>query len=122
MNHSSTSRHSRKSRNKEGRKKYRLRKGSKHEDFALKEALAEIVTTADKMKGKNNGSEHLKQIEVEEVWRWRGGMQKMSPRVQVYMRKGEGEGEKFLKLEILKRNEVPRYVGVNSIVCYARCT
>jgi len=39
-----------KSRNKLGRKKYSLREGSKHEDFALREALVEIVNTADKLK------------------------------------------------------------------------
>ena len=47
---STMSGHSRKSRNKVGRKKYKLREGSKHEDFALKEALSEIVTSADKLK------------------------------------------------------------------------
>lgn len=41
---------SQKSRKKVGRKKYKLREGSKHEDYALKEALSEIVITADKMK------------------------------------------------------------------------
>lgn len=43
--------HSAKSRTKVGRKKYSLREGSKHEDFALREALAEIVNTTDFMKG-----------------------------------------------------------------------
>ncbi|XP_066919539.1 putative elongator complex protein 1 isoform X2 [Clytia hemisphaerica] len=45
-----TSGHSRKSKAKGERKKYSLREGSTHEDFALREALAEIVNTADGMK------------------------------------------------------------------------
>lgn len=47
---SRSSGHSRKSRSKVARKKYSLREGSKHEDFALREALAEIVRTSDQMK------------------------------------------------------------------------
>merc|ERR1712173_549700 len=52
---STASGHSRKSRNKVGRKKYKLREGSKHEDYALQEALSEIITTADKMKEEIGG-------------------------------------------------------------------
>merc|ERR1711884_792239 len=47
--------HSQKSRKKVGRKKYKLREGSKHEDYALQEALSEIVTTTDKMKEEIGG-------------------------------------------------------------------
>jgi len=47
--------HSRKSQKKVGRRKYKLREGSKHEDFALREALSEIVLSADKMKEEIGG-------------------------------------------------------------------
>ena len=47
----SSFRNSRKSRAKGERKKYSLREGSKHEDFALREALAEVVNTSDSLKG-----------------------------------------------------------------------
>ncbi|XP_065671082.1 putative elongator complex protein 1 isoform X2 [Hydra vulgaris] len=46
----SSSGHSSKSRKKVNRKKYSLKEGSVHEEFALREALAEIITTTDKMK------------------------------------------------------------------------
>ena len=53
-------RHSRKSRAKGERKKYSLREGSKYEDFALREALAEVVNTSDSLKGKQENVNIMK--------------------------------------------------------------
>ncbi len=44
-------RHSSKSRRKSHRKKYSLKEGSRFEDFALMEALAQIVNSVDKLQG-----------------------------------------------------------------------
>ena len=54
INYFLSRKHSRKSKSKTERKKYSLREGSKHEDFALREALAEIILKTDKMKGKKS--------------------------------------------------------------------
>ena len=49
LGHCFYSRHSSKSRRKHQRKKYSLKEGSKFEDFALLEALAGIVNSADQL-------------------------------------------------------------------------